>query len=156
MKVGDERFLRGLYDLKYLFGDKWAPAILVTLSGGPMRRKEILSTISSYSIGEEWSDKHAVLHDSILARTLKKMTEEGLLTRIRCTKTFPVTVTYELKPEVLEFLKQAEVLVAWADKHQELIAQAQAYSRRNGDEMSTLTGMGELDEIGLTDDEDDE
>jgi hypothetical protein len=47
-----------------------------------MRRKEILSTISSYSIGEEWSDKHAVLHDSILARTLKKITEEGLLTRI--------------------------------------------------------------------------
>ncbi|GAA5110774.1 winged helix-turn-helix transcriptional regulator [Haloechinothrix salitolerans] len=156
MKVGDERFLRGLYDLKYLFGDKWAPAILVTLSGGPMRRKEILSTISSYSIGEEWSDKHAVLHDSILARTLKKMTEEGLLKRVRCTKTFPVTVTYELKPEVLEFLTLTETLVAWADEHQELIAQAQAYSRRNGDEMGTLTGIAELDELGLGDEVDDE
>jgi DNA-binding HxlR family transcriptional regulator len=53
MKVHDERFLRGLYDLKYLFGDKWAPAILVTLSDGPMRRKETLSTISpSVSRGE--------------------------------------------------------------------------------------------------------
>jgi DNA-binding HxlR family transcriptional regulator len=155
MKAGDERFLRGLYDLKYLFGDKWAPATLVTLSGGPMRRKEILSTISSYSIGEGWSDKHAVLHDSILARTLKKMTEEGLLARIRCTKTFPVTVTYELKPEVLEFLPLTETLVAWADEHQELIAQAQAYSRRNGDEIGTRTGIAELDELGLTDDEDD-
>ena len=78
MTVGDERFLRGLYDLKYLFGDKWAPAILVTLSGGPMRPVEILSTINSYSIGEEWSDKHDFLHDSMLARTWKKMTEEGL------------------------------------------------------------------------------
>jgi hypothetical protein len=40
-----------------------------------------------------------------------------------------------LKPEALEFLTQAETLVAWAVEHQELIA---------------------LDEIGLTDDEDDE
>jgi DNA-binding HxlR family transcriptional regulator len=154
MKVGDERFLRGLYDLRYLFGDKWAPAILVTLSDGPMRRKEILSTISSYSIGEEWSDKHTVLHDSILARTLKKMTEEGLLTRTRYTETFPVKVTYSLKPEVLEILTLAESLVGWADGHPELIAQAQAYSRRNGDEIGTLTGIAELDELHITDEED--
>jgi DNA-binding HxlR family transcriptional regulator len=132
MKVDDERFLRGLYDLKYLFGEKWAPAILVTLSDGPMRRKEILSTISSYSIGEQWSDKHAVLHDSILARTLKKMTEEGLLTRTRCTETFPVQVIYSLKPEVLEFLSLAEVLVGWADGHPELVAQAQACRAGSG------------------------
>ena len=84
------------------------------------------------------------------------MTGEGLLTRVRCTKTFPVTVTYELKPEVLEFLTLAETLVAWADGHPDLIAQAQAYSRRNGDEIGTLTGIAELDDIGLTDDEDDE
>jgi hypothetical protein len=37
MNVGAERFLRRLYDLKYLVGDKWTLAILVTLSGGPMR-----------------------------------------------------------------------------------------------------------------------
>ena len=89
MNEGAERFLRRLYDLKYLVADKWALAILVTLSDGAMRRVEILSTINSYSIGEEWSDKHAVLHDSMLARTLKKMTEEGLLTRERRTETFP-------------------------------------------------------------------
>lgn len=35
MDAGDERFLRGGYDLKYLFGDKWAPTILVMLSNGP-------------------------------------------------------------------------------------------------------------------------
>jgi DNA-binding HxlR family transcriptional regulator len=151
MKEGDEGFLRGLYDLKYLFGDKWVPAILVTLSDGPMQRKEILSTISSYSIGEEWSDKHAVLHDSILARTLKKMTEEGLLTRTRNTQAFPVTVTYSLNPEVLTL---AETLVGWVDDHPEVIAQAQAYSRRNGDEPDALTGIDELDELDI--DEDDE
>jgi hypothetical protein len=76
MNVGAEKFLRCLYDLKYLVGDKWTLAILVKLSDGPMRRVEILLTVNSYSIGEEWSDKHAILHDSMLARTLKKMTEK--------------------------------------------------------------------------------
>jgi DNA-binding HxlR family transcriptional regulator len=68
---GVEKFRRRLYDLRYLVGDKWALAILVTLSNGPIRRVEILSTINSYSIGEEWSDKHAVLHDSMWPRTFE-------------------------------------------------------------------------------------
>jgi hypothetical protein len=55
----------------------------------------------------------------------------------------------------LEFLPLTETLVTWADEHQELIAHAQAYSRRNGDEIGTRTGIAELDELGLTDDEDD-
>ena len=153
MKQKDERFLRGLYDLKYLFGDKWVPAILVALADGPMRRKEILSTISSYSIGKEWSDKHAVLHDSILARTLKKMTEEGLLVRTRNTQGFPATVTYSLNPEVLTFLTLVETLVGWVDDHPELIAQAQAYSRRNSDDPDTVTGIDELDDLDIADDD---
>jgi replicative DNA helicase len=53
-----------------------------------------------------------------------------------------------LKLEVLEFLTLSETLVAWADEYQELIAQAQAYSRRNGDEIGVLTGIAELDELG--------
>ena len=93
MKLGDEKFLRAMYDLKYLFGDKWALAIMFALSDGPLRRVDILSTVKSYSIGKEWSDKNAVLHDSILARTLKKMTEEGLLARARAAGTFPPKVT---------------------------------------------------------------
>lgn len=130
MTVGDERFLRGLYDLKYLFGDKWTPAILAALANGPLRRVEILSTISSYSIGEEWSDKHTVLHDSILARYLKKMTEEGLLTRTRSPETFPTKVMYSLTPDVLEFLEIADRALTWVDAHPELISNAQAYRRR--------------------------
>jgi DNA-binding HxlR family transcriptional regulator len=81
MMVGDGEFLRDLCDLLRLFGDKWVPPILVTLADGPMRQVEILSTIRSYSIGQEWSGRPAVLHDSILARALKTMTAEGLLIR---------------------------------------------------------------------------
>ncbi|SDJ01724.1 DNA-binding transcriptional regulator, HxlR family [Actinokineospora alba] len=132
VNAGDERLLRAWCDLKYLFGDKWAPVILVTLQGGPMRRKEILSTISSYSIGKEWSDKH-VLHDSILARTLKTMTEEGLVTCTSDTMTFPHLVYYTLNPALSEYLEIAKALLPWVDAHPELIAHAQAYARRNGD-----------------------
>jgi DNA-binding HxlR family transcriptional regulator len=156
MKVGAEGFLRRLYDLKYLVGDKWTLAILVTLSDGPMRRVEILSTINSYSIGEEWSDKHAVLHDRVLTRTLKKMTGEGLLTRTRRIEVFPPEVFYSLKPDALEFLRLAEPAMAWADDHAELIAQAQAYSRQRGRDMGTLTGIDELGEGDIDDDEDDD
>jgi DNA-binding HxlR family transcriptional regulator len=156
MKVGDERFLRRLYDLKYLVGDKWTLAILVTLSDGPMRRVEILSTINSYSIGEEWSDKHAILHDSMLARTLKKMTEEGLLTRARDTEILPPKVFYSLTQDAVAFLELAEPAMAWAEAHTELIAHAQAYSRRRGRDVGTLTGIDELDDGAIDDGEDDD
>lgn len=89
MTLGDEQFLGDLYNLKYLFGDKWAPAIIVALAGGKMRRVELRSTVKSYSIGAEWSrsGKPAVLHDTMLSRTLKNMTEKGLLVRTRRTDT---------------------------------------------------------------------
>ena len=151
MTVGDERLLRGLYDLKYLFGDKWVLAILVLLLKGPMRRKEILSTLNSYLIGKEWSDKHTVLHDSYLARVLKKMTEEGLLVRAEDRESFPVRVYYSLKPEVVEFLELSRAMLTWVDANPELIEQAQAYARRNGDESETSTD----EEFGLADEDDD-
>jgi hypothetical protein len=87
-----------------------------------------------------------------LARTLKKMTEEGLVTRVRCAKSFPVKVFYSLNPEVLDFLTRIESIVAWPGEHPELVAQAQAYSRRHGD-ISTLTGIAELDIVDITDED---
>jgi DNA-binding HxlR family transcriptional regulator len=152
MPAVDERLLRGLYDLKYLFGDKWIPAILVVLSDGPMRRKEILSTIRSYAIGEDWSVKNNKLQDSVLERTLTKMTEGGLLTRERRTENFPAAVVYSLTPEVLDFLSLTESLVAWTERHPEIIAQAQAYARRNdgGPEGSRLSETGIPARLGTT------
>ncbi|CAM4296380.1 helix-turn-helix domain-containing protein [Kibdelosporangium persicum] len=145
MAADDEQFLRDLYNVRYLFADKWAPAINVTLSHGPMRRAEILSTIKSYSLDKEWSDKNSVLHDSILARTLKKMTEEGLLVRTRDTETFPPKVFYSLRPEVAELLKLLEPLVEWVRRNPDLIAKAQARSRGYSDEAGTLTALDSAD-----------
>ena len=53
--MGDEEFMRDLYDLLHLFGDKLVSPIVVTLAEGPMRRVEILSMIRSYSVGQGWS-----------------------------------------------------------------------------------------------------
>ncbi|KAA2253303.1 helix-turn-helix transcriptional regulator [Solihabitans fulvus] len=156
MTARDENLLRGLDDLKYLFGDKWVPAILVVLSNGPMRRKDILSTINSYSIGKEWSDKRAVLHDSYLARTVKKLTEAGLVTRTRDTEAFPPRVYYSVKAEVVESLELTKPLLAWIEAHPELIAQARAYSRQRGRDMGTLTGIDELGDGDIEDEDDDE
>lgn len=154
MTVGDEEFLRDLYNVKQLFGDKWTPAIISTLARGPMRRVEILSTINSYSVGEDWSDKRGVLHDSILTKSLKKMTTEGLLARNRRAETFPPKVYYSLTRDVLEFLEATEPVLEWARSHPELIARAQAYSRNHGDDEATA-GIAELDVVN-SDTEDDQ
>jgi len=147
MTVGNEEFLRDLYNVKYLFGDKWAPAIIVALANGKMRRATILSTINSYSIGEEWSNKHTVLHDSILARTLKKMTGEGLLVRTRSVDIFPPRVYYSLAPEIAEFLRVVGPLVRWARRYPGLIAHAQAYSRHHGGDVDDMPAIAELVEV---------
>ncbi|PPK63372.1 winged helix-turn-helix transcriptional regulator [Actinokineospora auranticolor] len=139
----DERLLRGLYDLKNLFGDKWTAAILVALRDGPLRRVEILSTVNSYSIDEHWSDKRAVLQDSILARALKKMREQGVIRRESYEKTFPPEVTYSLSSEVAAVLALAEPLLCWAEENETLLARAQALSRHS----ASTTGLGEVTAI---------
>ncbi|SFK89203.1 DNA-binding transcriptional regulator, HxlR family [Amycolatopsis sacchari] len=131
MTERDDRLPRGLYDLRNLFGDKWVPAIVVALRAGPLRRVEILSTVNSYFIDENWTDKQPVLHDSILARTLKKMRMQGLVIRERSTKSFPPEVEYSLNPAVAEALDAAEPLIAWTRAHPDLLARAQTHSREN-------------------------
>lgn len=72
------------------------------------------------------------------------------------TLSFPVTVAYVLKFEALEFLTLVEALVAWVGAHPELIVHARAYRRRIDGEVGALTGIAELDEVGLNDGEADE
>ncbi|GAA2975790.1 winged helix-turn-helix transcriptional regulator [Actinokineospora diospyrosa] len=144
MAERDERLLRGLYDLKNLFGDKWTAAILVALRGGPLRRVEILSTVNLYSIDENWSDKRAVLQDSILARALKKMRQQGVIIRESNQATFPPEVTYSLSPEVTAALDLAEPLLCWAEENSTLLARAQALGRQS----ANTAGPGEVSAIG--------
>ncbi|WP_027946978.1 winged helix-turn-helix transcriptional regulator [Amycolatopsis taiwanensis] len=143
----DGELLRQFYDVKQLLNDKWAPAILVTLAEGEMRRADILSTINSFSYGAEWSDRQTPLQDSILARALKKMTEEGLLVRTESNPpTFPAEVYYSLTPPMEEFLVAIGPVREWARRHKDLIARAQAHRRRSGHDHDKSPGADDAGE----------
>ncbi|GLY71381.1 winged helix-turn-helix transcriptional regulator [Amycolatopsis taiwanensis] len=143
----DGELLRQFYDLKQLFNDKWAPAILATLADGEVRRVDILSTIKSFSYGAEWSDKQTSLQDSMLARTLKRMTEEGLLVRTESDPpTFPAEVYYSLTPPMEEFLVAVGPVREWARRHKDLIARAQAHRRRSGHDRENSRSTDDAEE----------
>lgn len=127
-----EVFLRGAIDIKHLFGDKWTAAIFAALSNGPMRRTEILSTVNSYAVHDGWSSRPDVLHDSILARALKKPTGEGLLVHDYNGSVFPPAAHYALTPEAEEFLALVRGVALWASRHADLVVRAQAYNRGHG------------------------
>jgi DNA-binding HxlR family transcriptional regulator len=120
---------RELYDVKNLLADKWVLAIATALRSGPLRRVDILSTCTSYSIDEKWSSKPAVLQDSILGRHLKKMRLLGLIDRASCMKSFPPVAVYSLNPAVSDLLGLMDPLVVWARVNAEIVERAQAYSR---------------------------
>ncbi|WP_245900439.1 winged helix-turn-helix transcriptional regulator [Prauserella shujinwangii] len=137
----DQELLHHFYDLRQLLIDKWAPAIIVTLAHGKMRRADILTTINSFTYGEEWTVQPKQLQDSILSRTLKRMTEEGLLVRTQeDLRSFPAEVYYSLSPEMEEFLTVVEPAAAWARRHADLLARAKAHRRQ--------TEHGDADQSG--------
>ena len=127
-----EVFLRKANDLRHLFGDKWTLAIMVALSEGPLRRTHIFATVNSYTVNSGWPEKPAVLHDSVLARYLKKMVGQGLLVHDYDDSIFPPRAHYALTPEAEEFLAQLRELASWASRHADLVARAQAYHRAHG------------------------
>lgn len=129
MELDDRFFLRDVQDVKHIFGDKWTVAVMVALSGGPMRRREIRATVDSYSIDEHWPGKAAVLHDSILSRTLRKMVTEGLLTRDELPDSFPRHVQYALRPAAEDFLVRLRKMVGWSEENAELVAGARELHR---------------------------
>lgn len=153
MTVVDETFLRDLYSARFLFEDKWAPAIMVALYDGPLHYNEILSTVRSYRVVEGWSDKHSTLHDGVLANTLKKMTAEGLLIRSEESGTFPPGVSYSLNPEAAKMLTASQPVVQWLRDHPYFVTRAQGYRHTNNtgagiDDAATPDGFDGEAEFG--------
>lgn len=127
-----EDCLRELYDIKYLWSDKWGPAIVAALWDGPLRYNDILEKVRSYSIAAGWTDKTPVLHESILTRTLKRMVGEGLITRSESSGGVPPSVWYTLNPSFAESYEVGLPLVDWARRNADLIARAKAHRRHHG------------------------
>lgn len=149
MERDDRCFLRDLQDVKHIFGDKWTVPVMVALAGGPMRRSEILTTVDSYSVDENWPGKAAVLHDSILSRTLRKMVAEGLVARRELPDTFPRHVRYELRPEAEDFLERARQMASWSEHNAHVVANAQDFHRlHNGEPGGWVDGACDLPASG--------
>ncbi len=124
MKPDDICFLQDVEDVKHVFGDKWTIPVMVALAGGPLRRSEILATVTSYSLDENWPDKSPVLHDSILSRTLRKMVANRLVARHELPDAFPRHVRYELRPEALDFLERVRHVAGWSTDNAHVVTNA--------------------------------
>ncbi|MYW90512.1 helix-turn-helix transcriptional regulator [Amycolatopsis rubida] len=115
----DAEQLCKLSDVKRLFSGDWMHAVIVALADGPKHYKELLDTIRT--LCEQDRGHRRTLHESVLARTLKTMTADGLIIRCQQSTAFPPSVQYSLSPATAEALDAMMPMVTWATKHAELI-----------------------------------
>jgi DNA-binding HxlR family transcriptional regulator len=127
--VSSPEFLPGWYDARALLAAEWAPAIAVALLDGPLSYKEILAAAQQSNPSRRWSARHDRLHESILSRTLRGMTRDGLLERQEDAATFPPTVRYQLTDDCRTLLEKLAPMADWARDHQPMIDQAQQRRR---------------------------
>jgi DNA-binding HxlR family transcriptional regulator len=122
---GEERFLQGWYATRVLLSAEWTPSILVALLGGPLHYKDLLSAVRSLRAAERWSDRHQVLHESILSRSLRALTADGLIVRVQDPGVFPPSVQYRLMPAAREIVQILVPAAEWSKRHPEIVERAQ-------------------------------
>lgn len=93
-------------------GDKWTTLTVIALAQHPHRFSELCRAIPDIS-------------KRMLTQTLRALERDGLLTR-RVFPTKPPSVEYQLTELGESLLEPLNVLIAWAEKTQPMIATAQA------------------------------
>ncbi|WP_418153412.1 winged helix-turn-helix transcriptional regulator [Actinoalloteichus caeruleus] len=112
--VLDHRQLQALRQIRTLISGEWVPDILVCLAAGTAHFNELRERVNVLSVRRGAS---ARLHDSILARTLRRMERDGLVHREREVGRFPPSVSYQLTPLGAALLHALRPLVDWAADH---------------------------------------
>lgn len=84
-------------------GDQWSLLVLGALSTGTLRFNELRREIGDVS-------------QHMLARTLKRLEEDGLVSRT-LFPVIPPRVDYALTPLGQSFLEPLQVLIAWANQN---------------------------------------
>jgi DNA-binding HxlR family transcriptional regulator len=97
-------------------GDQWTLLVLGALSNRTLRFNELKREIGDVS-------------QHMLARTLKRLEEDGLVSRT-LFPVIPPRVDYALTPLGQSFLQPLDVLIAWANtNHPVILAARQNYNR---------------------------
>ncbi|MCC8410797.1 helix-turn-helix transcriptional regulator [Mucilaginibacter sp. UR6-1] len=97
----------GIRDALYVLNGKWKLPLIFTLSGGPMRFKDI-----QRSIGD--------ITPKVLSKELKELELNEFIVR-NIYSTTPVTVTYQLTPYSQSLDKVLLELKDWGTKHRQRI-----------------------------------
>ncbi len=129
--------LSGWYSARAMTAAEWAPAIMCVLADGPLHYRDLLAEVRRIEPSDGWPRRHITLHDSMLARSLKRLTDDGLLCRDEDRTGFPPAVCYSLSRAGREFLHLAALLAEWSDRHPGAVAQAQASRRRRPGQSAT-------------------
>jgi DNA-binding HxlR family transcriptional regulator len=86
---------------------EWASAIMCALRDGPLRHRVLLAVVRRIEPSDDWPRRHITLHDSMLARSLKLLTDDGLICRDEDRTGLPPAVCYSLSEAGRDFLHVA-------------------------------------------------
>ncbi|WP_107398071.1 winged helix-turn-helix transcriptional regulator [Streptomyces acidiscabies] len=129
---GEERFLRGLHDVRHVMNGEWTWDILVTLCAKPLQYTRLLDTIRAQNNETRWPGrKHLHLQDSQLNRTLRRLEQAELVRRTR-ESVFPYRTTYELSIAARELLGASASLVLWTEVHSDLLERTRQRRKEEG------------------------
>jgi DNA-binding HxlR family transcriptional regulator len=117
--------LVGWYSARAVTAAEWAPAIMWALRDGALHYRDLLVAVRRIEPSDGWPRRHITLHDSMLARSLKRMTDDGLICRAEDRAGFPPAVCYSLSEAGLDFLHVAAALADWSYRYPHVITQAQ-------------------------------
>jgi DNA-binding HxlR family transcriptional regulator len=99
--------IAGVRDALYVLNGKWKLPLIVSLSGGPLRFKEIQRALGDIT-------------PKILSKELKELELNEFVVR-KVYSTTPVTVTYQLTPYSQSLDKVMKELKEWGIQHRQRI-----------------------------------
>ena len=95
--------IAAMRDTLYVVGGKWKMPILIALSGGPLRFKELQKSLVDIT-------------PKVLSKELKELELNEFVTRT-VYATSPVTVEYEATPYSRSLRKVTEEMIVWGIQH---------------------------------------
>jgi len=124
MNPEDDSLIQQMNDLKQVFRGDWVGTVLVMLRRGRRRHRELRDNIRNWSLQDPWTGIRRRLNNAELARTLARMTDDGLVIRTPVSDQWQPAVFYELSNAGQELLAAVSPLLEWAAHHPDFFAAA--------------------------------